>query len=364
MKGLGQEKAYNLLSKKVKVYKITRKEHNLSTFEIESRDEKKIKEIVAGTGVEVQSIGEKGISKKIKDFFCCYGIIAGLVIASMLYFLQYNFVFKIEVWGNKTITTVEVKDYTNKILTSKLKAKINTKDIENKIKRNFNLASSVSVAIIGQSLVVNLCEGVLPPEMEGDFESIKSDYDGLVTDIKLIQGTLNVKVGDVVQKGDILVYPYIIDTDGEKREVKPQAEIMADIWLRGEYCHKDYTIKTQRTGNYEVKSNVFLGNKIIYSQNKILKFQDFEEEKKVEDLVYNNLLPFKVEKTYYYELETVEINKPYEENKEEIIELARQNVLIFLEKNEIIKEEKYFVREGGGCHFIDYVITANRNIGG
>lgn len=363
LKGLNQERAFNNLAKHVKIYKINKQE-NLSTFEVDSKDEGRVKELLSSGGFDVVLLGRRGFKKFIKKIFSSYGIMLGIVLGIAFYLLQYNFVLRVDVQGNQTLSSSEIEDYVGGLLGNRLKSQVDSKAIEEGIKKEFPLASSVSVALIGQTLVININEGVIPPEMGDEFSPIISEYDALVTDVELIQGTLNVKVGDVVQKGDILVYPYIIDADGEKRGVQPRANIEADLWIRQEYCHKDYVVKTQRTGRSYDKTRVLLWNVEIYSYDGGMNFGGWEEEKSVVSLSQNNLLPLFLERTTIYELEEIEINKPFEENKEEILELARQNVLIFLEKNEIIKEEKYFVKGGGGCYFIDYIITVSKNIGG
>lgn len=362
--GLNQEKAFNLLSKEVKIYKIKRIEHNRATFEVDSRNEKKVYSILQTFNLSINLLERVGFKKRVEKLLSSVGLVLGGIICFIVYIIQYNFVLKIEVWGSEEVSSSEIKSYADEILTSRLKKDINTKKVEEKIKNRFDKVSSVSVAIVGQTLVINLNEGLIPPEMGDDFQPIISQEDGLVTKVTLIQGTLNVKVGDIVKKGDILVYPYIIDTDGEERKVQPKAEIEGDVWLRAEYCHKDYLVKTQRTGRISREERVILFGKVIYSYNKKQEFELFEEELSVQNLATNNILPFKLERKICYELEKVEEIMPFEENKSEILDLARQNVLIFLKKNEIIKEEKYFIREGGGCHFIDYLLTVNRNIGG
>lgn len=364
VRGLNQERAFNILSKEVKIFKIERLQYNLSTFEVECREEKRVREILERNNLEVQLLSRHGLKKKLKNLFSCYGIIVGVIISIIFYLLQSPFILKIQVYGNQNLSAYEVQTYARGLIGNGFKKGIDSQKIANQIKSEFALASSVSVAIVGQTLIINLNEGILPSEMQGEFLPIVSEFDGLVSKITLIQGTLNVGVGDVVRKGDVLVFPYIIDADGEKRDVQPRADIQADVWIEREYCHKDYVIKTQRTGKKIVQNRVLLCGKEIYNHRQRGNFEEFEVEQKVENLVLNNLIPFKVEKTTYFELERIEINMPFEENKEEIIDLARQNVLIFLQKNEIIKEEKYFLKNGGGCYFIDYIITVSRNIGG
>lgn len=364
IRGLNQERELNSLSKEVKLYKVKRLEYNKTTFEVARKNEKQVFDILSTSNLEITFLGHRGLKNFVKKFCSSVGLVVGILTSLIFYILQYGVIMKIEVCGNSEVSTAEIVNYTNSILASRIKSEINEREIEDKIKSNFKLVSSISVAIVGQTLVINLNEGNLPIEMEGEFLPIVSEADCLITKIDLIQGTINVKVGDIVKKGEILVYPYIIDSEGERRNVQPKAEIEADVWLKGEYCHNDHVVKIQRTGKVAVVNRVLLFEKEIYKYSEENKFSIFEEETECRYLVESNTLPFKLERKIYYEMEKVEIFQPFEENKTEIIELARKNVLIFLKKNEIIKEEKYFVREGGGCHFIDYFITVSRNIGG
>ncbi len=75
-------------------------------------------------------------------------------------------------------------------------------------------------------------------------------------------------------------------------------------------------------------------------------------------------MPIYKKTTVYYETVAIEIKENFEDAKDRIIEKARQKTLIFLQENEIIKEENYNIRESGGIYQIDYLITVNRNIGG
>ena len=364
VKGLNQEKMLNKLIQSVKIYNFNRTSYDVCQFETDFKNHKVVKCLLIEHGMEIVKISHFGFLSKVTNFVTAYGIIFAIAISSLFYALQYSFIWKIEVYGEDKIEERQVKEFITKKLPSKFKGRIDTKDMEQKIKENFKQISSVSVAIIGQTLVLNLNEAVLPEEMEGEYLPLISDFDGLVTEINLIQGTLAVNEGSLVRKGDVLVYPYIIDSQGGERAVAPKAEVYADVWLCEKNMHYDYQIVVNRTGRRFCSSKVYLNNLLIYSQNKSHNFQQFEIEEQESQLTKNLLLPFKICKTTYYETQTIEIKTDFEENKDKIIASTREKVLIFVEENEIIKEENYTIREEGGCHEISYVITVNRNIGG
>ncbi len=364
IKGLNQERALNNITRQVKIYNYKREEHSLSQFEVDFKDRTKIKKLITEQGLELLSITHKGLIYYLKNIFLRYGIVAGIILTLAFYILQYNFVYKVEVWGVSKEESQEVKIFVEDNMTSNMKSRISTNDLEILVRSNFDFVSSVSIAIVGQSLIVNLNQSVLPEEIEGNYQPIVSKYDGLITKINLIQGTLNVNEGDIVQKGDILVLPYTTDSDGTVYEVNPKAEIIADVWLSTSITHYDYRVEKIRTGKSTTKVEVLLNNLLIYDNNVDIAYKNYEIECYTEELTKNLILPFKIKKTIFYEIEIIEIAQPFEDVKDAIIEEARQKTLIFLEENDIILNEGYTLDEGGGCHIINYTITLSKNIGG
>lgn len=364
VKGLNQERAINSIIKKMKIYNIKRDSHNICTMEVDYEKKKQLLSLLKEQNLEVMEVSSQGFKWKFKRLITSYGLIAGIILSSILYAVQYNFVWRIEIVGTENLQEKEVVRFVEDNLSSRWKSRINSKNVEQTLVEHYQEISSASVAIVGQSLIVNINEAVLPDEMQEENDAIVSSFDGMITDITLIQGTLAIDVGDIVKKGDVLVYPYIIDSQGEMREVFPKADIWADVWLSGKEVHYDYTISTQRTGKSETISEVYLFNLLIYSSAQECEFAEYEIEEKSSYLNKNNILPFVLKKTTYYEVETREVVQEFSQVKDEIIEKARQKTLIFLQENEIIKEEKVSIREIGGIHEVNYLLTVNRNIGG
>ena len=364
IKGLNQERSFNNISKTVSIYNIKKEDDGTSQFEVDYKDAKKTKKFLEQQGFQILSVTNHGILFKFKNLFTRYGIVAGLIFCLLFYLLQYNFILQVKVLGEPSEIQSLIKEYVVDNLNSNFKYNIDTKEIENSIKAEFDQVSSVSVAIYGQTLLINYNPSTIPEEMRGEFDPIVSEYDGMITDIELVSGTLNVKVGDIVQKGDVLVYPYIIDTDGETRQVTPSAKITANVWFSESITHYDYRLETKRTGKKIVSSFVKLGDLVIYSHDRENNFQEYEVESYSQPLTKNLLLPFTLEKIVYFQTQTDEIIEPFEEVQEEVIEKAREKTLIFLDKNAIIINENYIIKDAGSVHNVIYTITTSITFGG
>ena len=364
IKGLNQERYFNNISKSINIYNIKKEDDGISQFEVGYKDRKKTKQILEREGYQILSVTNHGILFNIKKILFRYGIVAGLIFCLLFYILQYNFILQIKVLGQPSEIQSLIKEYVQDNLKSSFKYNIDTKKIENSIKERFDEVSSVSVAIYGQTLLINYNPSTIPEQLQGEFDPIISQYDGMITDIELISGTLNVHVGDIVQKGDELVSPYIVDTDEEIRQVTPIAKITMDVWISESVAHYDYRLETRRTGNKVISSYVKLGELVIYSHEEENNFKEYELESYSRSLTKNLLLPFKLEKMVYYETQTDEIVEPFEEVKEEVIQKAREKTLIFLDKNAIIIDENYVIRDAGNVHNVIYTITTSVTLGG
>ena len=362
IKSLNREKIFNKISQQFVIYDVKQCDGFIE-FEVDESDGEEVEKFLNQQNVKIYSAVHKGLRRKILNILKMWGVVAGLAIGIALYSLQYFFVFKIEVWGCDELNESEVANFVKENMASRFKGNIDTQRLEISIRDNFELVSSVSVAIVGQSLIVNINEAILPEELNGEFEPIVSQYDGLVAEINLGQGTLDVKQGDIVQKGDILVYPYIIDGDGEQRPVQPKAEIFADVWVEKEDVFYEYQIVEERTGRKIECSEVTLFGLVIYSNTNENTFESFESEKTSSYIAENNILPLIYTKYTFYETKTTEIIRNFEQEKDDLFENLRQKTLIYLPENAIIKDEKSSVKEMAGVYYLSYIITTSLDIG-
>ena len=243
-----------------------------------------------------------------------------------------------------------------------LKKNINCKQVEIDVRKNFQQLSFFSVIVEGQSLVINAKEGEIPSEKTEDFQPIISQYDCKIKEIKLIQGTLAVEVGDVIQVGEVIVYPYIIDTNGEQKKVQPKVELKIETWLTGDYTHFDQEYVCQRTGKIFVQQEIKLFGVTIYSSSNPCEFECYETCENEKYLSKNNIFPFILKKTTYFETNYVLVEEIYENVREQKISLARNNALQKFEECDIITNERYVEnRMAGVCH-LKYYLTIEKEL--
>ena len=362
IKGLNQERTISKIAKESNLYNLNRIEKSISEFEVKNSDLKKVRNQLQSQGFEVEILSNNGFSPFLKRFCGNLGVLIAIVLSFVTYILQFGIIWQVKVFGTEVLNNNEITSYISQNF-SKFKGEIDTKQVETSLKENFKRISSVSVSIQGQSMVININESFYPPEMEGNFSAIYSDVDCKIVDVDLIQGTLAVAKGDIVQKGDILVYPYIIDSQGEKRDVKPEASIKAEVWLIGEIEHSDSYYQTYRTGKVLECNVISLFGLNIYSNTPKCEFESFECEESQDYLSKNNVLPLVLHKKIYFETKTELIEKSFEEVKEQKLQEAKQKALIYFEDCDIIKNEDINIISLAGVTQVEYIITVERNIG-
>ncbi len=364
VKALRKEKCINELSKSFLIAEIKEKEGNVLEFKVFPNDAKKIKKELEKKEIKILSISFRGIYYTILNVLKSWGIIAGLVIGLAFFFIETMFVKDVEVWCDEQISESEIVALVKPYSVNKIRSTINTKDIEVKIYDSFENLSFVSVAVVGQVLIVNVKQEVKPSEMEDKISPILASDDGRITNIELVQGTLCVKVGDIVKKGDQLVMPYVINSDGEQQKIMPKAKIYADVWLASEVNHNSHYEEQYRTGKQVVKNEVLLCNLKIYDNNQTCPFENYDTIIKDKKIIENNILPFILRETTYYELASRVVEENFEDVKDEILERCKENNLQKMEEYDIIKRENIIIKQAGNITTVIYTSVVNREIGG
>ena len=214
----------------------------------------------------------------------------------------------------------------NNIKTGKINL-ISSEEIESILLNNYDRIAQVSVIKQGTAIIINLSEKLVYKEEV--FQPIIAKNTGIITNINVITGTTNVKVGDFVNAGDVLVLPFNINSNGEKVSVKPLAEISAKMFIVGKSEINKTETKLIRTGKniktylYKFKKfNLFSGK----GKNSFALFETVVYNENVSDLV-----PLVREVCVFYELQETEIENNLTEKKQEnedlSLNLARKNLV-------------------------------------
>ena len=289
-----------LYRKKVTITNLQKIKDNYIIFEIEDKDHKKVKKYIL-------NYKTKTILGKFKQLpklmLANLGIILGVFFGSIFMVFASAFTWQICVYGTEELTYNDIITVlaNNGIKKGKINS-ASSEEIETILLNNYNRIAQVSVIKQGTAIIINLSEKLVYNNT--DYEPITAKFNGVVTETHILTGTTNVKVGDYVNVGDVLVLPFNILPNGEKVSVKPMAEIKAKIFVVGSCSLSEKEQCLIRTGKTITTYNYQLFNFNIFSGKNKNSFALFDR------IVYNenvsDLVPFKRQKVVYYELAMAE----------------------------------------------------------
>ena len=199
------------------------------------------------------------------------------------------------------------------------KGKINTKEIINKIRLERKDVAWMGIELKGTNAIVKLVKSDEKPDIidEDEYCNIISNKEGIITKISVQNGTANVKVGDTVSIGDILVNGWMEGKFTGIRYVHSLAEIEAKVWYTESVKIPYNVTETKYTGNEEEKYGIKFNNFQINFTKKYSKFKIYdtiETENKIK-LFSDFYLPISIVKTTYKEQEKIEKTYSVEEAK-------------------------------------------------
>ena len=220
---------------------------------------------------------------------------------------------EIQVEDNYEISNIKEDLEEAGLLIGMKKSKIETEEITNKIRLKRSDISWIGIELKGTNAIVKIVKAKEAPEIinENEFTNIVATKDGIITNIIAQNGTLQVKNGDSVQKGQILIKGEMEGKYTGVRYVHSLGEVEAIV--KYEKTEKFYYKKEEnvRTGNKEEKYKIKLNNFQINFYKNLSNFKIYdtiEEEKKLK--IFSNIyLPISVIKITNYEVE--QINNAY-----------------------------------------------------
>ncbi len=323
-----------LQSKNIVIYNIERVENNVMFFSIKLGEYKRVKPILKNYEYHIKYLGLANFKTWLKK-----NVAILLVIPFALGLMAFStkFTWNIEIYGGEGELESEVinilKD--NNIEKGKFLPSDN-KLVEQILLKQLPNVAQVSCMTRGTTIVINISKKlVYTPET---YEPIRASYSGIITNFSLISGTMAVSAGDFVSEGDILVYPFTLDKDGNQVSVEPIAEVRARAYVVGSSKLNATSTVLARTGKEYTTSSITLLNKNLFSKKLPKPFALYES------CVYNeyisSVLPIIKTTTTYYELDYMVVNYDLvaEQNRieRESVDLAYQN----LPTNSEILDEK------------------------
>lgn len=282
---------------------------------------RKICHIARKTKCKVKIKRKKGIPflvhryKKRKFFFLL------LIVFILLLMVSSQFVWNIEIKEEQgqILENIEQDIEEEGLKIGKWKADINTKEIINKVRLKRQDIAWMGIELKGTNAIVKLVKAEEKPEIidEEEYCSIVSDKAGVITKINAQNGTANVKEGDVVKKGDVLINGWMEGKYTGMRYVHAKGEITAKVWYTKHKKIMYHSTETEETGNIEEQYELKINNFKINLHKGVSKFKIYDTiETESKFKIFSDFyLPISIVKKTNKELQEVEKNYEIEEAK-------------------------------------------------
>ena len=235
-----------------------------------------------------------------------------LIFVLAIIFLSSRFVWNIEIIEENGLTIENIMEDIQEagLKTGILKNDVDTKGIINKVRLERDDIAWMGIELKGTNAIVRLVKADEKPEIvdEDEYCNIVSNKNGVITKINAQDGTANVKVGDTVSVGDVLINGWMEGKYTGIRYVHAKGEIEARVWYTMNKTIQYTTTEKQYTGNMETNYGIKMNNFKINFPKGVSKFEFYdtiETENKIK-LFSNFYLPISVVKTTYQQYEETE----------------------------------------------------------
>ena len=306
---------------KITIWNLKRDKNVNLELNVGIKDLKKIVKVAKKTKCKIKITKKKGMpflfnryrKRKIFAIFLLLIIILMAIVS--------NFIWNIEIVvdNNEQMDNLYQDVVNSGLIIGKLKSKINSKEIINKVRLSRDDIAWMGIELKGTNAIVKVVKSTAKPDIvdEYDYCSIVSDKKGIITKISAKNGTIATKVGDTVNIGTPLINGWMEGKYTGIRYVHAEGEIEAKVWYTKSKKKVYNVTERKETGNIEKKYKIKINNFEINLSKRLSKFKIYdtiETEKK-----------FKIFSDFYLPISLVEtINKEIcEEQKKYTVEEAK-----------------------------------------
>ncbi len=354
-------------NKKITIWNLKRNSGISLLLNVRVKEFKEVCKIAKKMGCKIKIKSKKGLPFLLNRYKKRKIFIILLLFVAITIAISSNFVWNVDILidNNENLENIREDIENAGLKTGKLKSKISTKEIINKIRLEREDIAWMGIELKGTNAIVKLVKADEKPEIvdKNEYCNIVSNKTGIITKINVQEGTANVKVGDTIKTGDILINGWMEGKFTGIRYVHARGEIEAKVWYTKNRKIPYKLTDTEYTGEEENKYRIKFGNFEINFSKKYSKFKIYdtiETENKIR-LFSDLYLPISIVKTTYKEKKEVKKSYTVEETKnigikelEEELEKEIENKDNIVNKNINTYEE-----EDGVQVYVTYEVLEN-----
>jgi similar to stage IV sporulation protein len=373
VEGYFLEKFVNIcIRRQILLWDIKKLKDSRMTLNVSIKGFRMLRPVAKKTHCRVSIAEKRGIPFILSRYKGRKTFFLGAVVFIILFILMTSFIWTIEVAGNQTIETELIL---NKLMEmgikpGVLKFRINTENVSNNIIMDIHELSWVSVVVKGTKVKVEVSEAVKrPPIVPRNIPcDVVAAKDGVIKSIIVTAGIENVKAGDTVKKGQILISGTVPvkNQEDNPRMVHAMGVVNARTWYENEQLVETRVVEKVRTGNKKDNISILLFSKRIGLFNKDVPYSDYDrvEMRKLFSIGEDMVLPFGFITERYYEYSIIEAEITLEDAKKSATDTAYREVLKRVpEEAEIVNKILSFVENEDGSLSADVIIECIEDIG-
>ena len=316
-----------VMSLDMSISSLYRKSDKEIRFKICFQDFKKIKKAKFARFYTIKVVNKFGLKNIIFNAFKYSGLILGIGLGFLCFWYSSIFISSVNILSDNTPHVCEnhencifksynldnIKTYLESIGVKKGEkvSTIHAMDIERKLVSKFDAISACSINSIGTKLNITLHEAKLDSTHTKDTLDIIAPDNLQLKSVTVSRGTPQVKAGDIVKKGQVLV---------KSINNEPAiASINATLFYKTGLVYSEHQVSLVSTGNYITKSYIeCLGLEIFKDKdmNSPYIYYDISTQSKV--ITSNLFLPIKLVTVKITELEEKQIIIPIQEKRAEL----------------------------------------------
>lgn len=263
LKGKNEEKVINMaLTRGIYLWDIKKTEDGMN-MKVRSSGFRALQNIAAENNYELDVVTKEGLPFYRNLIKRRMGFIGGALIFIMALYLMTSFIWSIDISGSHNVDRKKILLTAAKygVYQGAAKWSFSRSEMEQGMLRDISELAYVELDVQGVKAHIKVVEKILPKnEITGPCHMVATK-DGVIDYVLVLEGQANVKPGDVVGKGDILISGIIIpqrenqyaENPGENQEnenldepyqVRARGEVKARVWYDG---YGECKLKSEKT---------------------------------------------------------------------------------------------------------------------
>ncbi len=211
----------------------TRYEDERISFCVTLQSAERVVNLAREASIPIELSAKRGIPFIFSRYRRRYGMLLGLIIGLFLMFWSQLFVWKVTVSGNSEIKIAEIEQALSEcgISVGSFIPNIDTLGDANRLLMSCRGLSSAAVSINGTHVHISVLERKNVPDIvnANGFFNVVASADGVILDVNAANGTPEVREGEVVYEGELLINSFITGKNGSCRPTHARGTVFAAV---------------------------------------------------------------------------------------------------------------------------------------